>query len=47
MQVSGDEKVQELIGRAEFVMKEIRALYSLRKYRAMKQRYYEDPKVES
>lgn len=26
----------------EFVVKELEALYSLRKYRAMKRRYYDD-----
>lgn len=36
------KKIDELIGRAEFVVKEVEALYSLRKYRAMNQRYYEE-----
>ncbi|CAJ0944139.1 unnamed protein product, partial [Mesorhabditis belari] len=36
------QKIEQLIQRGEFVVKEIEALYSLRKYRAMKQRYYED-----
>ncbi|XP_077123315.1 electron transfer flavoprotein regulatory factor 1 [Ranitomeya variabilis] len=40
--VSDPEKIQELISRGEFVIKELEALYFLRKYRAMKQRYYED-----
>uniref|UniRef100_A0A914VYY3 Complex 1 LYR protein domain-containing protein n=1 Tax=Plectus sambesii TaxID=2011161 RepID=A0A914VYY3_9BILA len=35
------QKIKELIGRGEFVVKEIEALYSLRKYRAMKKRYYD------
>ena len=39
------EKIKELIARGEFVMKELEALYFLRKYRAMKQRYYSDTKV--
>src|SRR5690349_5931704 len=34
-------KVDMLIKRGEFVVKEVEALYKLRKYRAMKQRYYE------
>ncbi|XP_053107414.1 electron transfer flavoprotein regulatory factor 1 [Hemicordylus capensis] len=36
------EKIKQLISRGEFVMKELEALYFLRKYRALKQRYYED-----
>lgn len=38
------EKIKQLIARGEFVMKELEALYFLRKYRAMKQRYYSDDK---
>ncbi|XP_075066860.1 electron transfer flavoprotein regulatory factor 1 [Mixophyes fleayi] len=40
--VTDPEKIRELIARGEFVIKELEALYFLRKYRAMKQRYYED-----
>ncbi|KAM6214441.1 electron transfer flavoprotein regulatory factor 1 [Rhynchocyon petersi] len=40
--VKDPEKIKELIKRGEFVMKELEALYFLRKYRAMKQRYYSD-----
>lgn len=36
------EKIKQLIARGEFVIKELEALYFLRKYRAMKQRYYDD-----
>lgn len=36
------EKIEVLIKRGEFVVKELEALYSLRKYRAMKKRYYDD-----
>lgn len=35
-------KIEQLIGRGEFVVKELEALYALRKYRAMKRRYYDD-----
>ncbi|KAI1888137.1 hypothetical protein AGOR_G00181940 [Albula goreensis] len=35
------EKIKKLIARGEFVMKELEALYYLRKYRALKKRYYE------
>uniref|UniRef100_F6Z5M0 Electron transfer flavoprotein regulatory factor 1 n=2 Tax=Monodelphis domestica TaxID=13616 RepID=F6Z5M0_MONDO len=37
--VKDPEKIKELILRGEFVIKELEALYFLRKYRAMKQRY--------
>lgn len=40
--VQEPEKIKELIARGEFVVKELEALYSLRKYRAMKKRYYEE-----
>ncbi|MBN3301876.1 LYM5A protein, partial [Amia calva] len=42
--VTDPEKIKKLIDRGEFVIKELEALYYLRKYRAMKQRYYEEPK---
>ncbi|KAJ8381932.1 hypothetical protein SKAU_G00027100 [Synaphobranchus kaupii] len=35
------EKIKQLIARGEFVIKELEALYYLRKYRALKKRYYE------
>jgi len=40
--VKDPEKIKQLIARGEFVMKELEALYFLRKYRALKQRYYSD-----
>ncbi|MCL4122956.1 UNVERIFIED_CONTAM: hypothetical protein GTU68_000724 [Idotea baltica] len=40
--VSDPEKIKMLIGRGEFVIKEIEALYMLRKYRTLKKRYYDD-----
>ncbi|KAK2536276.1 Lyrm5, partial [Columba livia] len=40
--VKDPEKIKQLIARGEFVIKELEALYFLRKYRAMKQRYYSD-----
>jgi len=40
--VADEAAIKQLISRGEYVIKEIEALYSLRKYRAMKQRYYED-----
>ncbi|XP_005992341.1 electron transfer flavoprotein regulatory factor 1 [Latimeria chalumnae] len=39
--VKDPEKIKELIARGEYVIKELEALYYLRKYRAMKQRYYD------
>ncbi|XP_001508256.2 electron transfer flavoprotein regulatory factor 1 [Ornithorhynchus anatinus] len=38
--VRDPEKIKELVARGEFVIKELEALYFLRKYRAMKRRYY-------
>ncbi|XP_020656682.2 electron transfer flavoprotein regulatory factor 1 [Pogona vitticeps] len=40
--VKDPEEIKQLIARGEFVIKELEALYFLRKYRALKQRYYED-----
>lgn len=37
-----EEKIKEGIKRAEYVKKEIEALYYLKKYRSMKQRYSSD-----
>ncbi|XP_026751938.2 electron transfer flavoprotein regulatory factor 1 [Galleria mellonella] len=36
------EKIRIMIKRGEFVIKEIEALYKLKKYRAMKRRYYDE-----
>lgn len=36
------EEIRSLIGRGEYVCREIVATYHLRKYRAMKRRYYSD-----
>ncbi|XP_063164720.1 electron transfer flavoprotein regulatory factor 1 [Candoia aspera] len=41
-EVKDPEEIKKLIARGEFVIKELEALYFLRKYRALKQRYYED-----
>lgn len=37
-----EEEIKQLIGRGQFVVKELEALYMLRKYRALKKRYYEE-----
>lgn len=40
--VQDPERIKEMIARGEFVARELEALYYLRKYRAMKKRYYEE-----
>ncbi|KAJ8006733.1 hypothetical protein DPEC_G00110270 [Dallia pectoralis] len=40
--VTDPSEIKTLVNRGEFVIKELEALYFLRKYRAMKKRYYED-----
>lgn len=35
------EKIKMLVARGDFVIKELEALYFLRKYRTLKKRYYE------
>ncbi|KAM6895224.1 LYR motif-containing protein 5A [Xenentodon cancila] len=42
--VTDPEKIQQLLARGDFIIKELEALYYLRKYRAMKKRYYEPEK---
>jgi hypothetical protein len=34
------QKIQELIGRGNYVLKELEALYKLKKYRTIKRKYY-------
>ncbi|ETE63700.1 LYR motif-containing protein 5, partial [Ophiophagus hannah] len=41
-EVKDPEEIKKLIARGKFVIKELEALYFLRKYRALKQRYYEE-----
>ncbi|KAH3877275.1 hypothetical protein DPMN_001138 [Dreissena polymorpha] len=38
--VTDPEEIQKLIARGNYVVKELEALYMLRKYRTMKRRYY-------
>ena len=40
--VTDPEQIKTMIARGEFVIKEIEALYMLRKYRTLKKRYYDD-----
>jgi len=35
------KKIEEMIAKGEYVKKEIETLYALKKYRAMKKRYYD------
>ena len=39
--VTNPETIKTLIERGEFVMKELEALYMLRKYRTLKKQYYD------
>lgn len=39
--VTDPKEVEKLIAKGEFVIKELEALYMLKKYRTMKRRYYE------
>ena len=38
--VTDPEQIQQLIDRGNYVVKELEALYMLRKYRTLKKRYY-------
>lgn len=38
--VKDPEEIKKMIARGEFVIKEIEALYMLRKYRTLNKRYY-------
>ena len=40
--VTDPEQVEKLIARGQFVIKELEALYMLKKYRTLKRRYYEE-----
>ena len=40
--VTDPEKIRTLVKRGDFVIKELEALYFLRKYRTMKHRYYNE-----
>ncbi|KAM9846037.1 LYR motif-containing protein 5A [Aulostomus maculatus] len=42
--VTDPEKIRQLVARGDFVIKELEALYFLRKYRTMKKRYYDTEK---
>lgn len=40
------KKIELLVDRGRFVQKEIEALYKLKKYRAMKHRYYDKDEMD-
>jgi len=40
--VEDPEMIRVLVARGNYVMKELEAMYHLRKYRTLKQRYYSD-----
>lgn len=40
--VSDPDEIRTLISRGNYVVKELEALYMLRKYRTLKQRYYDE-----
>lgn len=40
--VTSTEEIEKLIARGEYVLKEIDALYRLKKYRHLKRNYYQD-----
>ncbi|XP_069012728.1 LYR motif-containing protein 5A [Embiotoca jacksoni] len=42
--VTDPDQIKQLVARGDFVIKELEALYFLRKYRTMKKRYYEPEK---
>ena len=44
--VKDETEIENLLARGEFVVNELKALYFLRKYRAMKARYYNEDKNE-
>lgn len=41
------EKIDKMIAHGQFVVKEIEALYMLKKYRTLKRRYYREPAFET
>lgn len=40
--VTDPQMIEELIGRGNYIVKELEALYMLKKYRTLKRRYYDD-----
>ncbi|XP_033845247.1 LYR motif-containing protein 5A isoform X2 [Periophthalmus magnuspinnatus] len=42
--VTDPEKIKKLVAKGDFVIKELEAMYYLRKYRTLKKRYYDPEK---
>lgn len=42
--VTDPEKIEKLVAKGDFVIKELEAMYFLRKYRTLKKRYYDPEK---
>lgn len=40
------EKIEKMIQHGEYIIKELEALYMLKKYRTLKRRYYSDDKTD-
>lgn len=45
--IDDPRRIEELLEQGEFVVKELKALYFLRKYRSMMQRYYPQENVQA
>lgn len=41
--VKDAEQIEKMIGHGQYIVKELEALYMLKKYRTMKRRYYNNP----
>lgn len=42
--ITDPEKVENMIAHGQYIVKELEALYMLKKYRTLKRRYYSDNK---
>lgn len=40
--VTDDKEIDMLLAKGQYIIKELEALYMLRKYRTMKRRYYDE-----
>ena len=40
--IEDPEKIEQLLGHGNYIVKELEALYMLKKYRTLKRRYYDD-----
>lgn len=44
--VTDSKEIEELIAKGNYIVKELEALYMLKKYRTLKRRYYDEENVE-